>query len=194
MWQNKTQKYWAILMRPKLLVHIRWSKKWPNFQKKLWKAQKKIEKKEQGQILDIKFKLYFQIQNRRSKKHTEYDPKPQKDQQNQKKGLRPQMRPNWKQWGISFGQFPRRDWAGNPPPPQKVANRIRLYSCSTLACWKWKHIMRFEIRYFFLEKKVSNFKPHYILPLPNGMVAHALTYWPNVGPSLPQPPNLTSLR
>ena len=29
------------------------------------------------------------------------------------------------------------------------------------------------------------------------MVAHALTYWPNVGPfgpSLPQPPNLTSLR
>ena len=28
---------------------------------------KKIEKKEQGQILDIKFKLYFQIQNRRSK-------------------------------------------------------------------------------------------------------------------------------
>ena len=53
--------------------------------------------------------------------------------------------------------------------------------------------MRFEIRYFFLEiglspsgltqsqEKVSNFKPHYILPLPNGMVAHALTYWPNVG-------------
>ena len=56
--------------------------------------------------------------------------------------------------------------------------------------------MRFEIRYFF-KKKVSNFKPHYILPLPNGMVAHALSYWPNVGafgPSLPQPPNLTSLR
>ena len=26
------------------------------------------------------------------------------------------------------------------------------------------------------------------------MVAHALIYWPNVGPSLPQPPNLTSLR
>ena len=26
------------------------------------------------------------------------------------------------------------------------------------------------------------------------MVAHALMYWPNVGPSLPQPPNLTSLR
>ena len=38
------------------------------------------------------------------------------------------------------------------------------------------------------------FKSHYILPLPNEMVAHALTYWPNVGPSLPQPPNLTSLR
>ena len=30
-----------------------------------------------------------------------------------------------------------------------------------------------------------------------GKVAHALMYWPNVGPfgpSLPQPPNLTSLR
>ena len=49
---------------------------------------------------------------------------------------------------------------------------------------KWKYIMRFEIRYFFLEIGLS----------PNGMVAHALTYWPNVGPSLPQPPNLTSLR
>ena len=62
---------------------------------------------------------------------------------------------------------------------------------------KWKDVMRFEIRYFFLDlkKKVSNFKLHYILPLLNGMVAHALTYWTNVGPfgpSLPQPPNLTS--
>ena len=69
--------------------------------------------------------------------------------------------------------------------------------------------MRFEIRYFSLEvglspglnpiskKKISNFKLHYILPLPNGMVAQALTYWPNVGPfgpSLPQPPNPSSLR
>ena len=37
----------------------------------------------------------------------------------------------------------------------------------------------------------------YILQLPNGKVEHALTYWPNVGafdPSVPQPPNLTSLR
>ena len=47
---------------------------------------------------------------------------------------------------------------------------------------KWKYIMRFEIRYFFLEIGLSpNFKPHYFLPIPNGMVAHALTYWPNVG-------------
>ena len=48
-----------------------------------------------------------------------------------------------------------------------------------------------------LMKKGSNFKSQYILPLPNGMVAHAQTYWPNVGPfgpSLPQPPNLTSIR
>ena len=45
-----------------------------------------------------------------------------------------------------------------------------------------------------LKKKVSNFKPKYILSLPNRMVAHALVYWPNVGPSLPQSPNLTSLR
>ena len=61
--------------------------------------------------------------------------------------------------------------------------------------------MRFEIRYFFLEiglspKKVSDFKPHHILPFPKGMVAHAIiTYWPNVGafgPSVPQPPNLSS--
>ena len=47
------------------------------------------------------------------------------------------------------------------------------------------------------QEKVNTFKPNYILPLHNGMVAHALTYWPNVGPfgpSLPQPPNLTSLR
>ena len=36
-------------------------------------------------------------------------------------------------------------------------------------------------------------KRKYILPLHNGMVEHALTYWPNVGPSLPKPPNLTSL-
>ena len=46
-------------------------------------------------------------------------------------------------------------------------------------------------------KKVSNFKPHYILPLPNGMVVHELMYCYNVGtfgPSLPQPPYLTSLR
>ena len=28
----------------------------------------------------------------------------------------------------------------------------------------------------------QNFKPHYILPLPNGgTVVHALMYWPNVG-------------
>ena len=26
----------------------------------------------------------------------------------------------------------------------------------------------------YLKKKVSNFKPHYILPYPNGMLAHAL--------------------
>ena len=38
-----------------------------------------------------------------------------------------------------------------PPPPQKVANRICLYSCSMLARGKQKHIMRFEIWYFFLE-------------------------------------------
>ena len=45
---------------------------------------KKIEKKEQGQILDIKFKLYFQIQNRRSKNTLNMTPNPKKTNKNQK--------------------------------------------------------------------------------------------------------------
>ena len=75
MWQNKTQKYWAILMSLKYKSILGGPKMTPIPEKTL-NDPKKIEKKKQGQILDIKFKLYFQIQNRRSKKHTEYDPKP----------------------------------------------------------------------------------------------------------------------
>ena len=50
-----------------------------------------------------------------------------------------------------------------------------LYWC-TQARGKRKNVLRFEIRHFFLEiqEKVSNFKPHFTLPLPNGLVAHAL--------------------
>ena len=36
---------------------------------------------------------------------------------------------------------------------------------------KWKDIIRFEIRYFFLKKKVSKFKPHYMLSLSTGLRA-----------------------
>ena len=46
-------------------------------------------------------------------------------------------------------------------------------------------------------EKVYNFKAHYRLPLPNGMVAHTLMYWPIAGafgPSVLQPLNLNSLR
>ena len=42
-----------------------------------------------------------------------------------------------------------------------------------------------------------NLKTIHIIPLPNGKVAHALTYWPNVGAfanSVPKPPNKTPLR
>ena len=44
---------------------------------------------------------------------------------------------------------------GSPPPPQICAIELRRYSCSTLARGKRKHIMRFEIRYFFLEVGLS---------------------------------------
>ena len=37
----------------------------------------------------------------------------------------------------------------------KIKKVLRRYSCSTLARGKRKHIMRFEIRYFFLEIGLS---------------------------------------
>ena len=42
-----------------------------------------------------------------------------------------------------------------PPPPQFCAIELRRYSCSTLARGKRKHIMRFEIRYFYLQIGLS---------------------------------------
>ena len=71
-------------MRLKLLVHIRWSKNDPNPRKNSERPKKDWKKKEQGQILDIKFKLYFQIQNRRSKNTLNMTPNPKKTNKNQK--------------------------------------------------------------------------------------------------------------
>ena len=51
---------------------------------------------------------------------------------------------------VKSGQFPSIHVFGIPPP-QICAIELRRYSCSTLARGKRKHIMRFEIRYFFLE-------------------------------------------
>ena len=48
-------------------------------------------------------------------------------------------------------------------------------------------------RYSSALYSVSNFKPYYILPLPNGMVAHAIKRTVLMsGPSTPQKPNLSS--
>ena len=67
-------------------------------------------------------------------------------------------------------------------------------SAQSLA-WAWAELGKKNVSGNFLIYVLLGIPPP--LPLPNGMVAHALTYWPNVGPfgpSLPQPPNLTSLR
>ena len=58
---------------------------------------------------------------------------------------------------ILIWDFPRERFTDPPPthPPlekcAKIIKVLRRYSCSTLARGKRKHIMRFEIRYFFLE-------------------------------------------
>ena len=55
----------------------------------------------------------------------------------------------------AVGNFLVYMFLGSPPPPQICAIELRRYSCSTLARGKRKHIMRFEIRYFFLEIGLS---------------------------------------
>ena len=58
-----------------------------------------------------------------------------------------------------------------PVGPKALTLGVRHHSVR-----KWKYMMRFEIRYFFLKKKVFNFKPHYILSLSTGLPAQLYSH------------------